>query len=207
MQTLVVDHPVVSDRLAQLRSQDTPSPVFRNALEDVSSFLIYEAVRDIQTTSVEVQTPLGSAAGQRIEAPPVVIPVLRAALGMLHAALRLFPSAPVGFLGLRRNEETLAVEPYLHTIPARLEGRPALVLDPMLATGGSLEHACRAAKECDAGPITVVTVLSAPEGVRRLESTSHVHRLVTGAIDSRLNEDAYIVPGLGDAGDRQFNEI
>ncbi|MEM7136147.1 MAG: uracil phosphoribosyltransferase [Myxococcota bacterium] len=207
MQIVVVDHPVLSDRLALLRDQETPPSVFRTALEEVSSFLIYEAIRDVQTASVEVQTPLGLAPSQRIEEPPVIVPVLRAALGMLHAALRLLPSAPVGFLGLRRNEQTLAVEPYLQTIPSGLEGRPALVLDPMLATGGSLEHACRAAKGCDAGPITVVTVLSAPEGVRRLESTSHVHRLVTGAIDSRLNEDAYIFPGLGDAGDRQFGKM
>lgn len=207
METIVVDHPLVLARLTQLRDQDTDRATFRSALHQLAHLLLYEATRDVQSEVIDVQTPLASAKGLRIGRPPIMIPVLRAALGMLEAALALFPSAEVGFLGMRRNEETFAAELYLHSVPRALAGHPVLILDPMLATGGSAVQACEAAKECGAGMVTVVCVLAAPEGIARLEETGLADRVVTGAIDDHLNDDAYIVPGLGDAGDRQFGPI
>ena len=136
--------------------------------------------------------------------PPLVVPVLRAGLGMLGGVLRHLPETDTGFIGVARNEETFVPEPYMNSVPDELDGRPVLVLDPMLATGGSLEHSCRILAERGAGPLTAVCVLAAPEGITRLDSTRLVQHVVTASIDERLNDQAYIVPGLGDAGDRLF---
>lgn len=166
--------------------------------------LIYEAVRELPVDVVDVQTPMGPTTGARLSEPPVILPVLRAALGMLGPALELLPDASVLFLGLRRNDVTHQPEVYLKTSGGSLAGKPGLILDPMLATGGSLAHACQVAVDAGARSLTVVSVISAPEGIARLEASSSVDLLVTAAIDSHLDEDAFIVPGLGDAGDRQF---
>jgi len=203
---IIADHPLASERLTKLRAENTSAIAFRRMLEELSIFLIYEATRNVVAEPVRVKTPLAWASGVRIDRPPLVVPVLRAALGMLDAALTLLPMADVGFLGMRRNEETLEPEPYLQTVPRDLDGHPVLLLDPMLATGGSLEHACRVIKACGAGSITTVCVLAAPEGIERTKQAGFIARLVTAAIDARLNEAAFIVPGLGDAGDRQFGE-
>ena len=204
METLTLDHSLVRDRVARLRDQETDRAGFRTALHELSLFLVYEAVRDFPGSQENVRTPLGTAPGFVIDCPPVLVPVLRAGLGMLNAATTLFPTAPVGFIGLRRNEETLQPESYLQTVPGDLTGRSVLVLDPMLATGGSLEHACREIKEGEPESITVVSVISAPEGVSRLAASGLANRLVTGVVDTGLDDRAFIVPGLGDAGDRQF---
>ena len=147
---------------------------------------------------------MGPTSGTRLRRPPLVVPVLRAGLGMLGGVLRHLPETDTGFIGVARNEETFVPEPYMNSVPEELSGRPVLCLDPMLATGGSMEHTCRILAERGAGPLTAVCVLAAPEGIARLEGSGLVTHVVTASIDERLNDAAYIVPGLGDAGDRLF---
>ena len=207
MDVTVVDHPLVQARLTELRRAGTPSPDFRRALDDLSQMLVYEALRDLPSTSVGVDTPLAPTSGVRIDNPPLLVPVLRAGLGMLDAARKLLPEAAVGFLGARRNEETFQPEPYLNTVPDDLGGQSVLVLEPMLATGGSLAYVCGRIAAAGAGQITAVCVLAAPEGVAALDAAAPGVRLFTAAVDDGLNERAYIVPGLGDAGDRQFGQL
>ena len=200
----MVDHPLAGQLLTRLRDETTDRAGFRRAMDDLSGILVYEATRHLDTTTFEVQTPLGPAAGVRVEDPPLVVPVLRAGLGMLGGVLRHLPETDTGFVGLARNEETFLPESYMNSVPDDLDGRPVLVLDPMLATGGSMEHTCRLLAERRPGPLTAVCVLAAPEGVERLRSSDLVAHLVTASVDVKLNDHAYIVPGLGDAGDRLF---
>ena len=204
MDVFIVDHPVAAVRLATMRDETTRPAGFRQALHELSRLLVYEATGDLPTEAFEVQTPLGPAEAERLDQSPLLAPVLRAGLGMLGAAQEVLPESQVGFIGLRRNEETLEPDSYLTTVPDDLGGRPVLVLDPMLATGGSAEHACRIVREAGAGPIILVCVLAAPEGIEALETTGLVDQVYTAAVDSHLDETAFIVPGLGDAGDRQF---
>jgi uracil phosphoribosyltransferase len=200
----VVEHPLAGQLLTRLRDETTDRAGFRRAMDDLSGILVYEATRQLPVEPIEVDTPLGPARGVRVVDPPLVVPVLRAGLGMLGGVLRHLPETDTGFIGLARNEETFVPEPYMSSVPDDLDGRPVLVLDPMLATGGSLDHTCRLLAERRAGPLTAVCVLAAPEGIERLRDTDLVAHLVTASIDSHLNEQAYIVPGLGDAGDRLF---
>jgi uracil phosphoribosyltransferase len=154
---------------------------------------------------VTVQTPLTTTTGRALSSQPVVVPVLRAGLGFVHAAQELMPNADVGFVGISRDEKTFEPKPYVNKLPETLAGRTCIVLDPMLATGGSLAHACELLMERNpTGPITVICVLAAPEGIEYLRGTGLNLRIFTASIDERLNENAFIVPGLGDAGDRQF---
>ncbi len=204
MQVTVVDHPLAAQLLTRLRDETTDRAGFRRAIDDLSGMLVYEATRTIAVEIIEVQTPLARTTGIRLLRPPLVVPVLRAGLGMLGGVLRHLPETDTGFIGLARNEETYLPESYMSSVPDQLDGRPVLVLDPMLATGGSLEHSCRTLAERGAGPLTAVCVLAAPEGIARLEASGLVAHVVTASIDERLNEQAYIVPGLGDAGDRLF---
>ncbi|MCP5026673.1 MAG: uracil phosphoribosyltransferase [Actinomycetia bacterium] len=204
MEVFIIDHPVAATRLTTMRDESTPPARFRQALHELSRLLVYEATGDLTTETFEVRTPMGPAEGERLHQPPLLAPVLRAGLGMLGAAQELLPESSVGFIGLRRNEETLEPDSYLTTVPADLAGRPVLVLDPMLATGGSAEHACRIVSDAGAGPVILVCALAAPEGIETLEATGLVDQVYTGAVDSHLDETAFIVPGLGDAGDRQF---
>ena len=207
MQTLVVDHPLAAARLTTLRDERTDNTGFRVALKELATMLVYEATRDLPVEPVPVTTPIGPAVGARPANPPLLVPVLRAGLGMAEAALGLLPEAQMGFVGLARDEETFQPRAYLESLPSSLAGRPVLVLDPMLATGGSLLHCCRLLTERGSDDITVVCVLVAPEGQSALEQSGLPLRLVTAAIDERLNDKAYIVPGLGDAGDRQFGAV
>ena len=207
MEVSVVDHPLAQARLTALRGADTPSPEFRRALDELSGLLVYEALRDLPAAVVRVDTPLAPTSGVRIDDPPLLVPVLRAGLGMLEAARKLLPEAAVGFLGVRRNEETFQPEPYLNTVPDDLRGQAVLVLEPMLATGGSLAYVCGRMAAAGAGQITAVCVLAAPEGVKALKAAAPGIRLFTASVDEGLNDRAYIVPGLGDAGDRQFGEL
>ncbi|MDQ1365445.1 MAG: uracil phosphoribosyltransferase [Acidimicrobiaceae bacterium] len=204
MKTSVVDHPLAAQLLTRLRDKDTNRAVFRQAVEELSVMLLFEATRGLVTEAVTVETPLGPAVGRRVVDTPLVVPILRAGLGMLGAVLRVMPGTETGFIGVARNESSFQPEPYMNAVPEQLHGRQVLVLDPMLATGGSLEHACRILAARGAGHLTAVVVLAAPEGLERLSRSGLDLEVWTAAIDDRLNEQAYIVPGLGDAGDRLF---
>lgn len=205
MKTVVVDHPLVLDALATIRDIDTPNALFRQNLERIGMLLIAEATRSIPTVDDTVTTPLTTTAAKRLAAQPVIVPILRAGLGFLRPAQDLLPNADIGFVGIARNEETAQPEPYVNKLPEDLSDRPVIVVDPMLATGGSLVHTLRLLVERGAQqPITVIVALAAPEGVAAVETSGVGVRLFTAVIDERLNDHAFIVPGLGDAGDRQF---
>jgi uracil phosphoribosyltransferase len=173
-------------------------------LGDLTLMLVYEATRDAPRENVAVRTPLTETVGTRLVTPPLLVAVLRAGLGMVEQAHTLLPDARVGFIGVARDEETARPTPYLESLPDDLRGRPVIVLDPMLATGGSMTHAIGLLQRRGADDITVLCVVAAPEGVAALEKAAPHARLFTAALDEGLNGDAYIVPGLGDAGDRQF---
>ncbi len=200
----VVDHPLAAARLTALRDECSDNAAFRSALRELTWMLVYEATRDAPRTDVVVRTPLTDTGGARLARPPLLVPVLRAGLGMVEAAHALIPEADVGFVGVARNEATHQPVPYLASLPADLSSTPVMVLDPMLATGGSLVHTLGLLVDRGATDITVLCVVAAPEGVAALEQAAPGVRLFTAAVDDGLNEDAYIVPGLGDAGDRQF---
>jgi uracil phosphoribosyltransferase len=200
----VVDHPLAGELLARLRDETTDRASFRQAMDELAGMLMYEACRRLEVEEAEVQTPLGPAPVKRVRTWPVVVPILRAGLGMMNAVHRLLPGTDTAFIGVARDEATFAPEPYMLKVPADLAGRPVLVLDPMLATGGSLLHACRLLAGRGAGPIVAVCVLAAPEGLDRITGSGLDIRVVTAAIDDHLNDQAFIVPGLGDAGDRLF---
>jgi len=200
----VVDHPVAAVRLTTLRDERTDNAAFRAALSELTVMLVYEATRDAPREKVAVRTPLAETAGTRLATPPLLVAILRAGLGMVEQANALLPQATVGFVGVARDEETALPTPYLESLPDDLAGRPVIVLDPMLATGGSMTHAIDLLHRRGADDITVLCVVAAPEGIAALEKTAPQARLFTAAIDDGLNDVAYIVPGLGDAGDRQF---
>jgi uracil phosphoribosyltransferase len=201
----VVDHPLVADSLARIRDRDTPNSVFRNNLERIGTLLLAEATRSLRTVDGTVETPLTTAPARRLAVQPVIVPILRAGLGFVHAAQELMPNADVGFIGISRDEETFQPQPYVNKLPESLAGRPVIVIDPMLATGGSLVHTVALLTARNAPvPITVVCALAAPEGIQRLRDEGLDLHVITATIDNELNEHAFIVPGLGDAGDRQF---
>lgn len=200
----VIDHPLVQRDLAVLRAVDTSHTVFRKTLSEIASFLVYEALRDLAVSEVEVQTPLEPAVGHVLAEDVVVVPILRAGLGMLDGTLRLVPEARVGHMGLYRDETTFEPVSYYMRLPAGLDAARVVVLDPMLATGGSVVEAIRRLKAAGAERITVVSLVAAPEGVERLAASYPDIRVVAAALDRELDENAYIRPGLGDAGDRVF---
>ncbi len=205
MNVTVIDHPLAAERLAILRDVRTTNAEFRQALDGLGGMLVYEAMRGLTTADSTVTTPLGPAPARSLAKVPMLVPILRAGIGLVNPALRLVPQAEVGFVGLARNEETFDPHPYLAKLPERLDGRDIFILDPMLATGGSLEFCCRLLIERGAPqPMTVVCVLAAPEGIERMKQSGIDVNIITASIDSHLNDSAYIVPGLGDAGDRQF---
>lgn len=204
MDVRVVDHPLAAARLTTLRDEHTGNAAFRAALADLSLMLVYEATRDAPREAITVRTPLAETVGTRLAKPPVLVAVLRAGLGMVDQAHALLPEARVGFVGVARDEETALPMPYLESLPDDLHGQPVLVLDPMLATGGSMIHALGLLHRRGADDITVLCVVVAPEGIAALEKAAPNVRVFTAAIDDGLNEISYVVPGLGDAGDRQF---
>ncbi len=213
MQTLVVDHPLIAHKLTALRDESTDSPTFRRLTDELVTLLAYEATREVRVQPVTVRTPVGDAQGVRMARPePLVVPVLRAGIGMLDGMIRLLPTAEVGFVGLARDEESLVASTYANRLPANLAGRDVFVLDPMLATGGTLETVITMLAGREAASVTAVSLLAAPEGVDRLAGAFPGDeplpvRVVIAAMDERLNERGYIIPGLGDAGDRLFGEI
>jgi uracil phosphoribosyltransferase len=209
MRTHVVDHPLVSHKLTTLRDERTDSPTFRALTDELVTLLAYEATRDVRIESVDIVTPVSPTTGVKLASPkPLVVPILRAGLGMLDGMMRLLPTAEVGFLGMVRNEETLEAATYAERLPDDLSGRQCYVLDPMLATGGTLAAAIKFLTTRGADHITAICLLAAPEGCARLEKELEglgvPVTIVTAAMDERLNEKGYIVPGLGDAGDRLY---
>jgi uracil phosphoribosyltransferase len=212
MRIHVADHPLVAHKLTTLRDEQTGSPVFRQLADELVTLLAYEATRDVRVETVTVQTPVAAASGVKLAAPkPLVVPILRAGLGMLDGMMRLLPTAEVGFLGMVRDEETLKASTYAERLPDDLSGRQCYVLDPMLATGGTLAAAIHFLVDRGADDITAICLLAAPEGCRRLEQELDdlgvPVTVVTAGMDERLNEKGYIVPGLGDAGDRLYGIV
>ena len=205
----VVDHPLVAHKVTRLRAVQTDSPTFRRLTEELVMLLAYEATRQVRVVAHDVTTPVAATRGVRLADPkPLVVPILRAGLGMLDGMLRLMPTAEVGFVGMARNEETLEPVTYAERLPRDLSGRQCYVLDPMLATGGSLGGTVRFLTDRGADHVTCICLLAAPEGVERftalVDGLGVAATLVVAALDERLDENGYIVPGLGDAGDRLF---
>ena len=207
MRVHVADHPLITHRLTVLRDERTTSPVFRQLTEELVTLLAYEATRGVRVEPIEIQTPVTRTSGVKISEPrPIVVPILRAGLGMLEGMVKLLPTAEVGFLGILRNEETLEPSTYAERLPDDLSDRQCFVLDPMLATGGSLGAAINYLFDRGAVDVTAICILAAPEGLAALEKLvgDRDVSLVLGAVDERLDEHGYIVPGLGDAGDRLY---
>ncbi|MGW0248855.1 uracil phosphoribosyltransferase [Nocardia goodfellowii] len=204
MRTHTVEHPLAAALLTTLRDARTPNAAFRAALRDLTRILVYEALREAPVTRFEISTPVAFTEGVRLARPPLLVPVLRAGLGMIDVAVEMIPDARVGFVGIARDEDTHQPVPYMQSLPEDLSGLPVYVLDPMLATGGSMRHTLELLAARGATDITAVCVVAAPEGIAMLADSGLPVRLVTAVVDQGLNENAYIVPGLGDAGDRQF---
>jgi uracil phosphoribosyltransferase len=205
----VVEHPLVAHKLTVLRDENTDSPTFRRLTEELVTLLAYEATREVRVEAHTVRTPVAVAQGVKLCAPrPLVVPILRAGLGMLEGMTRLMPTAEVGFVGMVRDESTLQASTYAERLPDDLAGRQCYILDPMLATGGTLAAAVRFLVRRGADHITCICLLAAPEGLTAitalLDGLAVPCTLVTAAVDERLNERGYIVPGLGDAGDRLY---
>jgi uracil phosphoribosyltransferase len=212
MKVHVANHPLISHKLTILRDEKTDSPTFRRLVEELVTLLAYEATREVRTTTVTIKTPVTETTGLKMAEPrPVVVPILRAGLGMLEGMTKLLPTAQVGFLGMVRDEKTLQASTYANRLPENLAGRQCFVLDPMLATGGTLVAAFNYLIERGATEITAICLLAAPEGIKVVEdafaNSGIPITLVTGSLDQRLNEHGYIVPGLGDAGDRLYGVV
>ena len=207
MRVTIAEHPLIAHKLTVLRDKSTPSPVFRQLVEELVTLLAYEATREVRVDPIEVDTPVTKAAGVKLSKPrPIIVPVLRAGLGMLEGIIKLLPTAQVGFLGIQRDEQTLQPETYANRLPEDLRGRQVYIIDPMLATGGTLMDSIDYVFERGASEVTAICLIGAPEGLAAVER--HVEgknvSLVLGALDEKLNEFGYIVPGLGDAGDRLY---
>jgi len=222
MKVVVVNHPLVTHKLTVLRDKQTNSQIFRHLVEELVTLLAYEATRDVKIQEVSIQTPVTQTKGAMLATPrPVVVPILRAGLGMLEGMMRVIPSADVGFLGMVRDEKTLQASTYANRLPDDLTKRQCYVddltkrqcyvLDPMLATGGTLIAAINYLIERGAESVTAICLLSAPEGAKAVEEAFKDSKtpiaIVTGAMDEKLNEHGYIVPGLGDAGDRLYGVV
>lgn len=203
----MANHPLITHKLTVLRDKNTPSPVFRQLVEELVTLLAYEATREVKTEEVTVETPVTKAQGMKLSHPrPIIIPVLRAGLGMLEGIVKLLPTAEVGFLGIKRNEETLQPYTYANRLPDDLTGRQVFIIDPMLATGGTLIDSIDYVFDRGATDVTCICLIGSPEGLQAVQE--HVGernvQIVLGALDEKLNEQGYIVPGLGDAGDRLY---
>jgi len=211
MRLHVANHPLVDHKLTVLRDQNTHSATFRLLVDELVTLLAYEATRDVHTSEVEITTPVTTTTGRKLADPrPIVVPILRAGLGMLDGMTRLLPTAEVGFLGMQRDEETLEAITYANRLPEDLSGRQCFLLDPMLATGGTLVAAIDYLLQRGARDVTAVCLLAAPEGLKVVEDFVGDRAdvsIVVAAVDERLNEKAYIVPGLGDAGDRLYGVV
>lgn len=211
MRLTVANHPLITHKISVLRDVNTPSPTFRQLVEELVTLLAYEATREIRVEQVQIQTPLTMTTGLKIAKPrPLIVPILRAGLGMLEGMTKLLPTAEVGFLGIKRNEDTLEPFTYANRLPDDLAKRQVFIIDPMLATGGTLKDSIDYVFERGAEQVVCVCLLGAPEGVENVKR--HLEQkwpdksvdIVLGSLDEKLNEIGYIVPGLGDAGDRLY---
>jgi uracil phosphoribosyltransferase len=207
MRVHIADHPLITHKLTVLRDKNTPSPVFRELVDELMTLLAYEATRDVRTEKVRIETPVAPTDGLKLSRPrPIIVPILRAGLGMLNGIMKLLPTAEVGFLGIKRDEDTLQPYTYANRLPDDLTNRQVFIIDPMLATGGTLIDSINYVFERGASEVTAICLLGSPEGLAAVEAAVHGKdvRVVLGALDEKLNEHGYIVPGLGDAGDRLY---
>ena len=210
MRVHVADHPLITHKLSVLRDERTPSPVFRQLTEELVTLLAYEATRNVKVTPVEIKTPVTTTMGVKISEPrPIVVPILRAGLGMLEGLVKLLPTAEVGFLGMVRDETTFEPTTYAERLPDDLSDRQCFAIDPMLATGGSLAAAIQFLFDRGAQDVTAICLLGTPEGLETIEKLvgDRDVTIVLGALDEGLDEHRYIVPGLGDAGDRLYGTV
>ncbi|MGX1696453.1 uracil phosphoribosyltransferase [Microbacterium keratanolyticum] len=210
MRVHVADHPLITHKLSVLRDERTPSPVFRQLTEELVTLLAYEATRNVKVTPIEIKTPVTTTTGVKISEPrPIVVPILRAGLGMLEGLVKLLPTAEVGFLGMVRDEETYEPMTYAERLPTDLSDRQCFAIDPMLATGGSLAAAIQFLFDRGAQDVTAICLLGTPEGLETIEQLvgDRDVTIVLGALDEGLDENRYIVPGLGDAGDRLYGTV
>ncbi|MDR1635235.1 MAG: uracil phosphoribosyltransferase [Bifidobacteriaceae bacterium] len=211
MQVHIADHPLIAHKLTVLRDRNTDSPTFRALVAELVTLLAYEATREIDVREHVIDTPIAPMVGVQLSRPrPIVVPILRAGLGMLDGMSRLVPTAEVGFLGLQRDEETLQAITYANRLPDDLSGRQCFVLDPMLATGGTLIASIEYLFDRGAKDVTAICILCAPEGLAAVDAAlggRGAVKIVSAAVDERLNEKGYIVPGLGDAGDRLYGIV
>ena len=211
MRLHVANHPLITHKLTVLRDRETPSATFRQLVDELVTLLAYEATREVAVTETPIQTPVAPTVGLKLSEPrPIVVPVLRAGLGMLEGMTRMLPTAEVGFLGMRRDDDTLEIETYANRLPDDLSGRQCFVLDPMLATGHTMVAATNYLFERGAKDVTAINIIAAPEGIKYVEEhidPSIDFKVVVCAVDERLNDKCYIVPGLGDAGDRLYGVI
>ena len=205
MEVIELKHPLISHKLAILRDKKTGTKEFREIISELSSFLCYEALRDAKVTDVEIETPIAKTKGQMInEDNYAFVPILRAGTGMLEGLINVMPNAKIGHIGMYRNEETLEPVRYYYKVPKDIQNREVIVLDPMLATGGSGIDAINSLKESGVTKIKFLCIIAAPEGIKRIQETHPDVQIYCTSIDEKLNEIGYIVPGLGDAGDRIF---
>lgn len=211
MELKVIDHPLVAHKLTVLRNKDTESMIFRHLVDELVTLLAYEATRHVRVEPTQIETPVAPTVGQTLAHPqPIVIPILRAGLGMLEGMTRLLPTAEVGFLGMKRDEETLVIETYANRLPDDLTDRQVFLVDPMLATGGTLADAIDYVLDRGARDVTCICLVAAPEGVKRLQDQVGDRAEVTvvvASLDDGLTPTAYITPGLGDAGDRLYGIV
>jgi len=201
---VLIDHPCVQHKLAIIRDIDTGHKRFRELATEITKFVCYEALKNIRTKEVTVQTPVAEATCRKLDTDLVVVPILRAGVGMLEGILELVPTARVGFVGLYRDEETKLPVTYYERFPLQIKGGTCIIIDPMIATGGSTAAAIDKLKENGAGNIVVICIVTCPEGIALVEAEHPNVPIYAAAIDDKLNEKKYIVPGLGDAGDRLF---
>ncbi|TKX28683.1 uracil phosphoribosyltransferase [Campylobacter estrildidarum] len=201
------NHPLVEHKLGLLRDQGTKPFQFRMLIDEISTFLLFEATKDLNLKEIQIQTPVSNAKVKKLNEKIMICPILRAALGMLESVFRLIPDASVGFLGFARNEETLKADFYFEKIPQDAAKRVAIVIDPMFATGGTAIEACKFLKSKGVKKIKFISILVTPKGIENFRKVHKDIEIYVAAIDENLNEKGYIVPGLGDAGDRVFNTL
>ncbi|MCP1110030.1 uracil phosphoribosyltransferase [Lachnospiraceae bacterium PM6-15] len=201
----VMDHPLIQHKITYIRRKDTGSKDFRSAVGEIAALMCYEATRDLKLQDVEIETPMGKMVGKELSGKKLaIVPILRAGLGMVDGMLDMVPAAKVGHIGLYRDPETLEPVEYYCKLPADSSEREVFVVDPMLATGGSSVAAIQMLKDKGVKSIRFMCIIAAPEGVKRMQDEHSDVELYIGALDEKLNDHAYIVPGLGDAGDRIF---
>ena len=200
-------NPILQDRLTLLRRKETPPKIFRQTVEEIAVFMIYEVAKNFTLKEIEIETPITSCKAKVLAEDFVIVPILRAGLGMLSGALKVLPNAAVGHIGLVRDETTKKPIEYYKKMPPNFAAKKIIMVDPMLATGGSAAAAIQMLKNDGAKNIIFVSIISAPEGIKKLSESHPELPIYTAAIDERLNADAYIVPGLGDAGDRIFDTL